>query len=167
MNSSSPKLIAINGLSGSGKSAVSSRLRDYHGFEHTSSGALCRTITRTLFGHEERSALNQVSQAIRFIDQHIWIKAALRNTTGTRIVFDSVRYFEDANFLRSLGYEIWKIFCPIEICIERLRRRGQMFDMSDFTHDSEREIPDGFCSTIIGNHDCTLEELHAKIDALV
>lgn len=161
------QLIAIHGLSGSGKSVVSRRLEDHHGFKRASSGEICRSITESLFGHQERYALNEVSRAIRKIDKEIWIDAALRSVKGPRIVFDSVRYFDDAVSLKRRGFKIWKIFCPIEICIQRLKARQQVFELSDFNHDSEREIPDHLCSHIIQNNDRSLTELLAEVDSLI
>lgn len=161
------RLIAIHGLSGSGKSIVAKRMRDHHGFAHASSGAMCRTITEMLYGNQDRGALNNVSQAIRTIDKEIWIRATLRGVEGERIVFDSVRYLQDAIILRELGFDIWKISCPTRICIDRLVERGQVFDLSDFSHDSEREIPDDMCQNIIENYNCTIRDLELKIDSLV
>jgi len=162
-----PRLIAIHGPSGSGKSVIARRLRDHHGFFHASSGAICRAITESLFGHQERYALNQVSQAIRAIEKDIWITAALRPAKGERVIFDSVRYFDDALALNRLGFEIWKIVCPVQVCIERLTERRQVFEISDFDHDSEREIPDNLCRHIIRNFDRPISELIAEVDSLV
>lgn len=160
------KLIAIHGPSGSGKSVVAERLSSVHRFQHVSSGHLCRTITQSLFGHQRRAALNQVSQAVRSIDEALWIRATLRGVSTNRVVFDSVRYPGDADYLRAHGYEIWKIVCPREVCVSRLRARGQDFELSDLSHGSEIEIPDSICSNII---DSNLEkkELLMRIDQLV
>lgn len=160
-------LIAIHGPSGSGKSVVADHLRTTYGFSHVSSGSLCRAITSSLFGHEERQALNSVSQAVRSIDKYLWIKATLRQTQNDRVVFDSVRYVEDAHYLRERGFHIWKIICPVDICISRLQARGQVFTLSDFSHDSEREIPNSLCAGTIDNGARPLANVLAEVDVLV
>jgi hypothetical protein len=120
-----------------------------------------------LFGHQERRSLNDVSQAIRGIDKHIWITATLRAVNSDRVVFDSVRYLDDAIQLKSLGFEIWKITCPRNICIERLKSRGQVFDISDLAHDSEVEIPDNLCSSHIANYGRPIEAVLNEVDSLL
>src|SRR4051812_38243332 len=106
------QLIAVHGLAGSGKSVVARRLRDLHGFEYASSGAICRKVCQLLFDHEERHALNKISQAMRGIDQQVWVKAALRQVHGKRVVFDSIRYLDDAEHLRAKGFKLWGVMCP-------------------------------------------------------
>jgi adenylate kinase family enzyme len=78
--------IALSGNSGSGKSSVARYLVERHGYLHASTGQICRRISALLFGNEDKTSLNRVSEAVRTIDKNLLIHAALRNAHSDRIV---------------------------------------------------------------------------------
>jgi len=159
--------IALSGRSGSGKSIVAHYLRDKHGFAHASSGVICRQIGSILFGNQDKQFLNQISLAIRSFGNDVLIKAALRNESADSIVFDSVRYSSDIAILNSLGFKIWRIECPVEECVRRLKERGQIITEEDLKHPSELELNTANFDTIIHNHNRTKEQLEGEVDVLL
>lgn len=160
----STKLIALYGRSGSGKSAVARHLVEQHAFTHCSTGQLCRAISRQLFGNETRSNLNTLSQKIREIDVNLWISAALLDAPPGPIVFDSIRYEEDAAYLRAREYKIWHVECPPDICLERLRLRGQSFNESDMLHKMEHSLVNYSFDMTIENGRRDLNSVLAEVD---
>jgi dephospho-CoA kinase len=138
-----PHRIALYGRSGSGKSLVSKYLAESHGFRRCSTGEICRAISEILFGDDDRGHLNLLSEKIREIDPHLWIKAALSGVADQRVVFESVRYPDDVTFLKPAGFAIWNIDCSVEICNKRLLSRGQSFNWNDIGHPMERAL-EGF-----------------------
>ena len=156
--------IALYGRSGSGKSLISRLLVDQYGFERYSSGELCRELSRALFGNEDRANLNLLSEKVREIDPHLWIAAALRRATGDRIVFESVRYPEDLDYLQPAGFAIWLVDCPETLCQQRLHQRGQKFSAADLSHTMEEALGNDFpFDARIDNGDRALEEVVADI----
>ena len=159
--------IGVHGFSGSGKSEVARYLVSRHGFFHVSSGEICRSVSRLLFGSEEKGVLNTISAKMREIDESIWIEAALRSTKQGPLIFDSLRYRSDAVFLRERGFQLWTIDCPPNICADRLRRRGQDFSFADFSHASEVELRLFPFDVRIDNSGESLARLYTQIDEAV
>lgn len=135
--------IALFGRSGSGKTTMAEWLISQHGYQRCSTGSVCRRICRTLFDSEARSILNHVTDAMKAIDGSVWLRAALAQaTTNQPIVFDSMRFREDYDFLVMRGsFRAWRITAPTALRNERLRLRGQCFDAAtDECHPSEHDL---------------------------
>ncbi len=129
--------VALYGHSGSGKSFIAQYLVEEYQFSWVSTGSICRRISSLLFGNEHKSNLNQISSKLREIDERIWINAALNGLDKQRVVFDSIRYKSDFNFLKSLGYTCIRIVAGSSLEAARLRQRSQVMTSSDHTHESE------------------------------
>jgi dephospho-CoA kinase len=131
--------IALFGHSGSGKTTIADWLVFNRGFVRCSTGAACRSVCHTLFQSESKTLLNQVTDALRAIDRAVWLRAALSVDTGNKpIVFDSMRFAGDYDFLRDRGFATWKIIAPRDVRLDRLRARGQEFDpLIDDYHSGE------------------------------
>src|SRR5947209_1893548 len=85
--------IALTGRSGSGKTEVARHLVSRYGYHRCSPGDLCRHICKTLFNSENRSLMNQVTEAVRSIREDAWLTAALLNApAGKELVYDSMRF---------------------------------------------------------------------------
>lgn len=164
MNNARDHRIAVYGRSGSGKGTVATILTDRYGYMHVSSGSVCRSISQILFGDEDRAHLNALSTALRSIDEHLLIEAALRAIkTDIPIVFDSIRYKTDYDWFRESGFSLWKVDCPEEICIRRLKSRGQVFSVKDLDHLSESGLEHEEFDFTIDNSGSSLKELEHTI----
>lgn len=163
-NSAAKKSIALFGRSGAGKSIVANHLVTQHGFQLCSTGSLCRAISQILFGNEERNNLNALSKKIREIDPTLWMQAALLGAKKTNVVFDSIRYEEDASYLRERGFLIWQVSCPMEICVERLNARGQSFAKGDMLHAMEESLQAYKFDATINNGSRSFELVLADVE---
>ena len=131
--------IALCGYTGAGKTTVAQYLVLKYGYALRSSGAACRQICRLLFESESKNLLNRVTEAMRAIDENIWLCAALSEVSQDQlIVFDSMRFKNDYDYFRGLGFRLWRVDASQNIRIERLRQRGQEFDpVEDALHLAE------------------------------
>lgn len=153
---SAPIRIALIGKSGAGKSTVAGLLKLFCNTERISTGAICRSIARLLFGDEAKSSTQRIDDALTEIDPSIFLNAALRQTPNDRSVcIDSLRFKSDLEVARARGFTIVRIVAGEQERIERLARRGQAFDPDvDAAHRSEIEL-DGVDvdHTIVNNGD--------------
>lgn len=157
--------IALYGRSGSGKGTLSSLLVDNFGYKHVSTGLICREISMLVFGNEHRKNLNSISLSLRTIDKSVLIEAALRTINEhEKIVFDSIRYLSDHRWFECNGYSLWNVDCPRKICIDRLKSRGQDFEIADLSHASEDEVANLRYDFTIENHNVSYEELIQRLE---
>lgn len=134
--------IALYGRSGSGKTTVAEYLVSTHHYSYCSTGAACRQVCRLLFNSESKKVLNQVTDAMRAIDENVWLRTALASApSDSPIVFDSMRFDTDYRYLRERDFEVWQVDAPLEVRAGRLRERGQEFDPArDDLHPAEVEL---------------------------
>ncbi len=138
--------VALCGPSGAGKSFIADILSRKFSFVHLSAGAICRDISLSLFGNDNRNNLNAVSEVVRRHDEQFFIRATMKQAEssielpGCRgLVFDSARYGSDFVFLRRRGFRIWRIEAPDSVVRSRLLSRGQVYANDDLAHASETE----------------------------
>jgi dephospho-CoA kinase len=134
--------IALYGRSGSGKSTVAQFLVTQHGYQHAKTGAACRNLCRELFGSESKSLMNEVTDALKRIDDSVWLRAGLAGLRDdSPNVFDSMRFKGDYKFFYAHAYVLVHIRAPAELRASRLGGRGQPFDPSiDEIHPAESEL---------------------------
>lgn len=158
--------IALYGPSGAGKSTIARYLAQNHDFHHCSSGEACRSLCRTLFDSEDRTLLNQVTDALRQIDPSIWIRNALRGVRpGARVVFDSMRFVEDWHYFKMAGYVLWRVSAPPSVRHARLVQRGQIFTPGvDDVHSGETELASCDFDVVIENPISSTNEVFAQVE---
>jgi dephospho-CoA kinase len=144
--------VAIAGKMGSGKSALANYLEATHGYLRLSTSAVVRAVSTLVFGDEERHHLNALSDAVRRLDPNVWIAATLRNQRETvPLIVDSVRYVSEAEYLRSNGFQIWRIQTPHPLRAIRLEARGDTSNADDPNHATEREMDDFDYDLVLDN----------------
>lgn len=157
--------IALFGKSGSGKTTVAEYLVSRHGFTRVSTGGVCREVCTRLFGSTERRLMNDVTVALKDIDKLVWVQAALRAAPRARVVFDSMRFREDYEYLRKRGFRCVQVLADLDLRVERLQRRGQLFDPErDEQHRTEVELDLYPADAVIVNERESLPRLHALIE---
>lgn len=161
--------IALYGRTGSGKTTVAEYLSQKYGYTKCSSGAICREICKLLFQSESKTILNRVADAMMAIDENVWMQAALsRVPSEVPIVFDSLRFQNEYNFLCKQGFCLWKITAPLEVRIARLSERNQEFDLYvDELHPGEWELENYQFDHHIENDGDNVLILYQQIDQLI
>ncbi len=103
-----------------------------------------------------------------------------RKREGADVVIESIRAIGEADFLKSVGASILAVDADKQIRYERVTLRGSLTDKVTFEEFSEQEDREMAATEpwdmnisgvikmadIVITNDGTLEELHAKIDAL-
>lgn len=144
--------IALYGRSGSGKSSVAEELLG-HGYQHLKTGRACRRICTELFDSDDKSILNQVTDALRAIDPSVWLRSALGEAASDApIVFDSMRFPSDYVRLRDEKYLLVRVEAERPTRLQRLAERGQEYDPDrDDGHEAEVSLHDFEFDVVIDN----------------
>ena len=113
--------------------------------------------------------MNRVTDALKLSDQEIWLRAALRGVSDSSpIVFDSMRFKEDYNFFSRWSFITWRIITSLDLCVERLQARGEVFTLGvDEIHRSETELGEVAHSAVITNDSNGTASLFRKVDELL
>jgi dephospho-CoA kinase len=161
--------IALYGRSGSGKTTIAQFLVKNYGYNRCSTGDACRHVSKFLFQSESKKILNQVTDAMRIIDQNVWLRTALTLVPDdSLIVFDSMRFFNDYNYLKARSFSLWKVEAPIELRLERLYQRGQLYDLEeDENHITETELEKYTFDYTIDNSDILFQSLYRNLNAIM
>lgn len=122
-----------------------------------------------LFNSESKTLLNKVTDALKAVDEEVWLRAATAADNGTTpIVFDSMRFACDYHFLTARGFSRWKVVAPLEVRIPRLRAREQEFDPAvDENHPAEIELETYHFDAILDNGKDDLAALHRTVDQIL
>jgi len=160
-----PQRIALSGKSGSGKTTVAEYLVSKHGYVRCSTGDVCRDLCRRLFRTESKAILNKVTDALKAVEPDVWVNAALSSLgEHTLVVFDSMRFASDYNYLRKQGFTMWRIDAPLEIRLLRMESRGQLVSREDDEHRAETELDEHHFDQIVNNFETDLDSLYLKIE---
>lgn len=92
------------------------------------------------------------------IGQNLWVKAMQRQVErhreqGVSVAIDDVRFFNEAQMIKSLGGQVWKIMRP------------GLIPPRDHASEGSLNNWDGFDHVIV--NDGTVQDLREKIDALL
>jgi dephospho-CoA kinase len=160
--------IGIIGLTGVGKSTAAQHLRDAHNFEIGSTGAVCRAVSRLLYGAEDKSKLLALTDALQALDPAIFLKAALRTLPAENsFVIDALRYTHDYDYAKLRQFYLIRITAPLHLRRQRLEVRGQVFNFEiDGKHPSELQLSEVAVHATIEN-DGTKHQLFTRIDDLL
>lgn len=156
--------VALYGPTGSGKSTVAEILVEL-GYQHLKSRRACRDICQLLFQSESKEILNDVTMALRRVDPHVWVMAALREgeSRSRPVVFDSMRFATDYDFFRARGFKLVRIDTDPGTRYRRLALRGQEFDpLRDDNHLAEVELIRHSFDYVLTNNDDE-EELRRQV----
>jgi dephospho-CoA kinase len=160
--------IGLIGLTGVGKSTAAQHLSDAHGFQVGSTGAVCRAVSRLLYGNEDKLNLLALTDALQSLDPAIFLKAAVRTLPVEKsFVIDALRYTLDYEYAKLQQLYIIRITAPLHLRRERLQERCQVFDFeTDGKHASELQLTKVAVNATIEN-DGTKRELFSRIDNIL
>lgn len=129
--------IALYGRTGSGKTTFGELLTG-HGFQHVKAGVACRRLCLELFDSEAKGIMNRVADALRAIDQTVWLRAALHSASDMPFVFDSMRFPQDYVYMQERQCLTVKVVADQTLRLRRLAERGQHYEPErDELHDAE------------------------------
>lgn len=144
--------IALMGRSGAGKTTVAEILVSQYGYHRCTPGDVCRNVCKLLFGTEDRERMNRVTDLLKQMDPLIWLKAAMANSPpGKPIVYDSMRFICDHEYLLNEGFEAWRIEIADALRHQRLKARGQEYTERDEEHALETELQSHLHQFLLNN----------------
>ncbi|SDW23218.1 hypothetical protein [Paenibacillus sp. PDC88] len=184
--------IGLIGKLRSGKSAAGDYLASKYGYTQFAFGDELKRYYHELFGETDakpREGYQWFGQTMRERDPDIWLRKCLTNVDWYamdraaynaylrvhaphfpvipfRAVISDVRQLNEAWRLQSEGYVLIRVEAPDAIRIDRAVKSGDRFDYADLMHGTETELDDWPADYTIAN-DCSLDELYAKVDAVV
>ena len=172
-------IIGISGKRGVGKTTAAKYLERFYRFEVVSFASLLRDQAAQLFPFKElhlkgglkekpfedydwapRDFLIKFGQFMRYWDENYWVNAALKKIEGKdRVVFDDLRYTNEANILKRNGAKL--------IRIERYKKENPCKPNPFYDNDpSETQLDDykHFDAKIEKFHNVKLFDLHKELD---
>lgn len=175
--------IVICGRMRSGKGETSSRLCSEYGFTEFAFGDGLKTVCRSLYpeqfadGRKPRALLQGFGEDARKYDRHVWTRKcfatieefaqqAKEGGKPFRAVISDLRLPTEFEECKRRGFVIIRVTAPDGIRIHRAIESGDKFEYSDLVHETESHV-DSFEVDYEIINDGTLEQLHAKIDAVM
>lgn len=175
-------IIGIAGEIASGKDTVTKYLQDRYGAKQYRFSDPLRAILKTLHLEITRDNLTAVSTHLReAFGQDILAHVIEKNAATSEadiVVIDGVRRLSDIDLVREKpNFTFWYTEADVNIRYERLHKRRENEDdsiltfeqfLEDHSNETERFIPElkSKANYVIENNG-TLEELHAKVDAIM
>jgi dephospho-CoA kinase len=156
--------VALVGKSGAGKSEVAKILQESFDCQIVKTGAICRSISKILFGNDDKTSTQILDDVLTSIDSSIFLKAALREVqVTTPAVIDALRFSSDYELAKDANYITLRVIAEDDQRVSRLAQRGQQFDLQENgKHRSEVELENHDCDLNIVN-DCTLDTLRERV----
>jgi dephospho-CoA kinase len=175
-------IIGVTGTNGAGKGTVVDYLVE-KGFIHKSVREFLTEEIKRQGLPEDRNSLRDVANALRkehgpaYVIEQLYGEA---KEEGTNVGIESIRTIGEAEFLQSVGASILAVDADKQVRYERAVTRGSMTDKVSFEEfcaqeDREMASTESWDMNVFGvmkiadfvlTNDGTIEELHAKIDAL-
>lgn len=161
--------VALYGRSGSGKTTIANHLVTKHGYCRLHVGGAVRKISLWLFGSEAKDITYQVTDAMRSIDENVWLRVVLSSApSDCPLVLDSLRYNSEYDYLTDKGFVYWRVDAPLSMRSERLKERGQEWIPAvDDLHTSEVELEERYFSCHFSNDHPDVSKLFREIDSAI
>ena len=171
--------IALSGLKRSGKDTVGSYLIQNYSCKRFAFADEVKRLARDLFPEEfvqndkPVDLLQWLGKTMRQRNPDVWINKLTTMIQLTKdpvpnLVVTDVRYPNEVQALKKLGFTIVKVQVPVEVSIERCKATEVNFTEELLLHESEQlaQSNEQYYDYVIENTG-TIEELYNKIDKLV
>ncbi|MEH7521706.1 AAA family ATPase [Bacillus sp. JJ1503] len=174
--------ICLCGKLRAGKDAVAQQLYLHHGFDKVAFGDALKRVAHETFPwvsefSKPRALYQQVGQLMREIEPDVWIRHVERRVESfinirkddrdrVGIVVTDLRQPNEYEWARANGFTIIRVTAPEADRLLRAKLAGDDFSEADLAHETESHV-DGFTVDFEVVNDGTVEELHAKVDAIM
>ena len=171
--------IALSGLKRSGKDTIGSYLIQNYSCKRFAFADEVKRLARELFPEEfvqndkPVDLLQWLGNTMRQRNPDVWINRVstmiqLTKDPVPNLVVTDVRYPNEVQALKNLGFTIVKVQVPVEVSIERSKATEVNFTEELLLHESEQlaQSTEQYYDYIIENTG-TLEELYSKVDEMV
>lgn len=166
--------IALCGKIRSGKDAVADYLGDKYGFKKFRFGDGIREVIRVLYPGEmekgkPREKMQGVGQALRQYDPNVWLNYCLNGIEKSGkplVIISDLRQPNEFERVTRDGWFTVRVTAPDELRIERARAKGDVFNVEDLNHDTERHV-DGFPVDLEIVNDGSIERLYAAAEVAI
>ena len=171
--------IALSGLKRAGKDTVGSYLIQNYSCKRYAFADEVKRLAREVFPDEfvqndkPVDLLQWLGNTMRQRNPDVWINKLstmiqLTKDTIPNLVVTDVRYPNEVQALKKLGFTIVKVQVPVEVSIERSKATEINFTEELLLHESEQlaQSNEQYYDYVIDNTG-TLEELYKKVDEVV
>ena len=171
--------IALSGLKRSGKDTIGSYLIQNYSCKRFAFADEVKRLARELFPEEfvqndkPVDLLQWLGNTMRQRNPDVWINRLstmiqLTKDPVPNLVVTDVRYPNEVQALKNLGFTIVKVQVPVEVSIERSKATEVNFTEELLLHESEQlaQSNEQYYDYIIENTG-TLEELYSKVEEMV
>jgi dephospho-CoA kinase len=175
--------IALTGKMRAGKDEIAHHLFIRYGFTKVAFGDALKRSYHDLFPwvsefSKPRAGYQKHGQMVRKeFGEDVWIRHVERridviinvnknDRDHIGIVITDLRQPNEYEWARANGFTIIRVTAPDELRIKRAVRAGDDFTVHDFAHDTEQHVG-AFEVDYEINNEGTVEELHAKVDAIM
>ena len=171
--------IALSGLKRSGKDTIGSYLIQNYSCKRFAFADEVKRLARELFPEEfvqndkPVDLLQWLGNTMRQRNPDVWINRLATMIQLTKdpvpnLVVTDVRYPNEVQALKNLGFTIVKVQVPVEVSIERSKATEVNFTEELLLHESEQlaQSNEQYYDYIIENTG-TLEELYSKVEEMV
>ena len=171
--------IALSGLKRSGKDTIGSYLIQRYNCKRFAFADEVKRLARELFPEEfvqndkPVDLLQWLGNTMRQRNPDVWINKLstmiqLTKDPVPNLVVTDVRYPNEVQALKKLGFTIVKVQVPVEVSVERCKATEINFTEELLLHESEQlaQSNEQYYDYIIENTG-TLEELYKKVDKMM
>ena len=116
--------IAIIGKMGSGKTTLANYIKNTYDYTILSFAAPVKKYATEIFNIQtkDRAILQDFAQKIKEIDPNVWVNYLIRQITTDNIIVDDLRFPNEYNALKQLGFIFIKLEIEPEFQKERLKQ---------------------------------------------
>ena len=171
--------IALSGLKRSGKDTIGSYLIQNYSCKRFAFADEVKRLARELFPEEfvqndkPVNLLQWLGNTMRQRNPDVWINKLstmiqLTKDPVPNLVVTDVRYPNEVQALKNLGFTIVKVQVPVEVSVERCKATEINFTEELLLHESEQlaQSNEQYYDYVIENTG-TLEELYSKVEEMV
>lgn len=171
--------IALSGLKRSGKDTIGNYLIQNYACKRYAFADEVKRLAKELFPEEfvqndkPVDLLQWLGNTMRQRNPDVWInklstKILLTKDPVPNIVVTDVRYPNEVQALKNLGFTIVKVQVPVEVSIERSKATEVNFTEELLLHESEQlaQSNEQYYDYVIENTG-TIEELYSKVEEMV